>query len=601
MDSPPRLAIEMNFTTSKSPQKKALPKKAAMTRSIQSASVIPLPETLTRGLHALARRQLVAGLGEGTAICVSLFFLLIIGQALADWCLNLSVAVRAIFLALDVAVLGRAGYLHLYHPWRKRLGLAGAALLAQKIFPDFRGALIAAVQLANPSGGSTQGARELVDRTIASAAQRLPEKDFRKAIPFRKMWNWTLLALALMGITIGVAWWTWPASRILMQRLVLSSLPLPTNTIVVAVTKDLVVAIGSDVEIAARAQGVVPRKGRLLLMHAGGETENVVLTVDSTLSGRFSFSLKNVQRPLRYQFILNDGTGAVYWVKPSPAPALAKLECQQVWPEYTGLPAQIRDTTDLSLLIGSTLRVQATSTLPLKNAELRVEGGADVEMKVTGMDRKTVVGELPISSASLTGFSIALTGADGAVSIQDSLYRVEAVPDQPPVLTFPQQNEETQTITLSSKPVLEFSVSDDYGLKSLALCYRVEAPFVPGQKSVEDVVNRHEISLQEIGFEPGRNIAVHYRWAIADEKPAWREGWKIEYWLEATDNNTLTGPSVVRSPISKWSIISIEDKRSELAERLKQDAQTLKELSTRQENANKKVGDLLESKSHSNP
>jgi len=557
-------------------------------------AVLPLPQEITGKLAALARRHLVLNLGEGGALWLRVCAALLLGQALADWWLNLPFGVRVIFLLLDIGILCWLAWRGLYQPWKKRIHLPGAALLAQKTFPELRGALIASVQLADARTSSTQGSLALVKSLIRQTGQMVRPLDFRKAAPARKFWRAVGLSAIPAVVALALAAWSWPASGVLLARIFLFPVPLPTKTTVVALTKDLSVPAGSDVELSARAAGVVPLQGRVTVTYSGGQVQDVPVGLRSDAADVFSLTLKNVQRGFRYQFVLNDGRGESFNVRPMDAPAITSLECKQTWPAYTGLAELIREPANLSLLAGSKLRVRVSATLPMKRAVLHLAGlNAGGEMKITSPDRRTAEGEIAIVPG-LTGFSIALTSEENVQSIKDTVYRIDVLPDEAPGLTLLKPREESGSVTLSSKAPIALEVTEDYGLKSLALCYRIEAPPVPGAQSTAPSaeVRRREFSLKD--FQPGSVFLLSDLWDFSAEQPRWQEGWKIIYWFEAMDNNTASELSVTRTSEREWIIVSPEAKRTELAERLRQDAQALKELSTRQEGASKEVGNILE-------
>lgn len=564
-------------------------------------TAVPLPSDFRKKLRALARRHLFLNLGEGSAVWLRLCSALLLAQALADWWLGLPLGVRIVFLLMDLFLLGWLGWRGLYLPWKRRLDLAGAALLAQKSYPELRGALIASVQLADARTASTSGSPALVQALIQETAKAVRMLNFRQAASSRKFWHECGLCAFPTVLALTLAVWSWPASGALLGRIILLPLVLPTKTIVKSLTKDMSVPIGSDVVLSAQAIGVVPRQGRITLTYPGGRTQDVTVIPEGDVTDVFSTTLKNVQRGIRYQFSLNDGKGESHSVRPLEAPAIVSLECRQIWPAYTGLGEQKRDPANLTLLVGSVLKVRVSSSLPLKQARLHLEGlNLEVDMKPVSPDRKMAEGEIPIVSG-LTGLSIPLTSDEYISSIKDSVYSIDVVPDKAPVVTLLKPGDESGSVTPFTKAQIECELSEDFGLASISLCYRIEAPPVPGLQdpTPSSDVRRREIPLKE--FEPGHTQRIKDVWNLSAESPHWKEGWKVFFWIEAVDNNSATGPSLARTAERQWTILSPEAKRAELAGRLEQDADVLKQISARQEGASKSVGHLLETKSRSQP
>ena len=79
--------------------------------------------------------------------------------------------------------------------------------------------------------------------------------------------------------------------------------------------------------------------------------------------------------------------------------------------------------------------------------------------------------------------------------------------------------------------------------------------------------------------------------------PAPAENDTIDFWLEARDANDVTGPGTAVMP-EHWQarIVSEEEKRADLANRLNDTLQTLDALRQSQEDLAQKLGDLIHEK-----
>ncbi len=87
-----------------------------------------------------------------------------------------------------------------------------------------------------------------------------------------------------------------------------------------------------------------------------------------------------------------------------------------------------------------------------------------------------------------------------------------------------------------------------------------------------------------------------YALDIAVQNPAWREGDTVNYWIEATDNNTATGPGISTTEHQQFGIISPEAKQAEILDRLKQNAAEIDTLSDTQQKINQDVGEAIPAK-----
>ena len=552
-----------------------------------SPPAVALPAPLRRRLHGLRTRHLAVLWTEGFAriVCAALLFASL--QMVADWLLDLPRAVRAILLLADLGLIGWLAFRGLVIPWRQRLTTATAALRAEKAVPALRGCLISAVQLSHNGAGDTPFSPALVADVVARAAAASAQLIPSRILPAARAWKLAGLAVLVTAVVIATALWQSDRSGALVRRLLLSGEPLPTLTKVVAITENLRPSIGSDIELIAQATGRIPRSGWVQVVHDGGKKENLPVTADPSAPAVFKVTIPNVRRGLDYRFTLGDGRGVEFSVKPLPAPALASLAADEILPAYTGLGTLPRTPASLSLLAGSRLRLRVTSTLPLRSATLKPHGAGD-PIVLTLANPTTASGELPIPATGLDGFSIALVSTDGAPSVDDTLYRIQIVQDQPPVVTLLHPISEHDTITLRATPVIEFEVADDYALTRLELCYQVTTP---SENEAEAVSATMRIPFPLTAGVSSRRLT--HPWALSSLAPPPAIGATVTYWIEAADNNTATGPGVTESRRQQFSIVSIETKRAELLERIGHTGESLKTLSDKQRKLSEEIDGLV--------
>ncbi len=81
----------------------------------------------------------------------------------------------------------------------------------------------------------------------------------------------------------------------------------------------------------------------------------------------------------------------------------------------------------------------------------------------------------------------------------------------------------------------------------------------------------------------------------------WKEGNTFYYWIEAVDNNNVTGPGVTHTAEREWSVVSLKTKRDELTETLRKSADSIENLSRSQEELRSRVGNLLKQNDPKSP
>jgi hypothetical protein len=83
---------------------------------------------------------------------------------------------------------------------------------------------------------------------------------------------------------------------------------------------------------------------------------------------------------------------------------------------------------------------------------------------------------------------------------------------------------------------------------------------------------------------------------VSAQSPAWQEGYTVNYWIEAADNNKATGPGITKTEHKQFGVVSIETKQAEILERLQQNAAEINTLSDTQQKINNDVGETIPQK-----
>jgi hypothetical protein len=568
--------------------------RAAKAAPVKIEAPIPLPTDLKNRLNGLRTRYRMVAVGTGLCMMLGAISLLLLAQAVSDWWFELPWLARAGFLFVDLIVLGIIYRTQLDHALRHRLGMSQAALLAEKKWPQLKQSVLAAVELTEGRPFSTRGSRQLVDIVLQQARARTTNLNFKDVVPTRGLRNWVIAGVVALLAAGATAFLTWPASLVLLERVFLMNVPLPTKTIVIAITRDLIVPIGTDVEISAKAQGIIPTHGRVTITYAEGAPQEFPVTVLPDKPAVFSLTIHNVQTPFRYSFHLNDGHGPDFTVTAKVPPSLSNLECKQYYPDYTGIPPRKLAPTQLSLLAGSRLIVTADCIDPLKSAKVILQGlnqTINVTLDAAGTH---VEADIPIPASNLTGFSIHLVDQAGVSSANDTVYPIVLAPDNPPTVKILEPTTDKETITLRAKPGIVFDASDDYGLARLTIKYQISQPTVAGQVSAGPPAEVESIPVTVKKAGEGQDYVVILD--VGAQKPAWQEGEKVNYWIEAVDNNTATGPGIASTDHKEFDIISIEAKREEIIERIKKNASDIDSISGTQIKINTDVDSAIPQK-----
>jgi hypothetical protein len=555
---------------------------------------IPLPTDLKWRLNGVRARYRSVGISTGLVMMLGAISLLLLVQAVSDWWFDLPWFARAGFLLADLAILVTIYRRHLDGPLRKGLTLRETALRVEKKWPQLQQSVIAAVELTEGRPYSTRGSRQLVDLVLQQARARTTKLKFSEVISARALSRWGLLSGLAVLAAGGLAAFAWPASVALLERIILLNVPLPTKTIVVPVTRDLIVPVGSDVDLTALAKGIIPTHGRVTVTYDQGPPQEFPVNALPDTPDTFTLSMHNVQTAFKYSFYLNDGHSAEFTVTAKPPPAVSNLACEQTFPGYTTLPSRKLAPTELSLLAGSQLKVEADCTDPLKSATVIMQGINKTVEATLSNGGTHLEATLSIPAKDLTGFSIHLVDQADVNSANETVYPIVLIPDNPPTVKIIEPADDQETITLRAKPVIAFDATDDYGITKLAIFYQLIPPMVAGETDNRPPADPQQIPITVKG--PNEGHQYEYLLDVSKQVPAWQEGYTVNYWIEATDNNTVTGPGVTKTDHKQFGIISLEAKQAEILDRLKQNAAEIDSLSGTQQKINNDVQEAIPQK-----
>jgi hypothetical protein len=554
----------------------------------------PVPPRLAQKLENLGRKFRRVRQGERLAQYVSTAVMLLTAQMFLDWMVDLSFLVRAVILAADIWLLTHFVRRQLLPLFLRPPNLEACALMVEKHWPRLRGQAIAAVQFGQPR--FTADSAELVHTLQQQAEARTATLDFGEIVPTRTLVRRGGIAAALLAIWIALLVLFAPGSLALLERVFLLPAKVPRKTEVICLSGNKIIPAGDSVLLEAEARGIVPSHGRVTLVDDSGRIQEITLDPEPDHRDRFSLKIDSVEQSLTYTITLNDGTSDTYEVKAVPRPNVTSIDCEQIYPAYTGLGSVKRTVGNLALLAGSQLKIHAVTNSKIVAASLKLAGlDKTLPLTIGGANGTELTGEIDIPATALTGFSIELTNQAGITSGDETQYRIDLIPDHPPTiqLTYPERLQELET--LKAKPTIAFAASDDYGLAKVFLCYRIvpdqDAPTDPA--AATQAVKKIEMDL---GTGHPLNMKNRYEWDLSAIQPPVTEETTLEYWMEAEDANNDTGPGVTDSEHHTIKIVSGIEKKAEVMNRLMDSLSTITDISQNQEKINRDLGNVIQGK-----
>ena len=542
---------------------------------------------LASQLDALRRRHVGVLALTGLAILLVVSVELLALALFVDWWLELPWAVRLGSLIAQAALATYVLLTMVIAPLIRQPNEDELALMVERARPEFRSRLIAAVQLGRSGAAAPNTSQGLVDALVQETEAMAGATDFRRVVPNDRLRMFGVMAfVVLFMITAGLVGGR-ETCGVLLRRWMLSSEPVPRKTRIVVPEGDRLVGIGDNVRLEAFVQGIVPRHGKVEVKYRSRRAQDFSLEQNRDSRIQFGRTLKNVQDGFTYQFTLGDGVSQVFNVQAVPRPTVASMECVQEFPAYTGLKSVTRSLGDLSLLAGSTLVLKVSATKELRFAEARLVGvESNVALRLDAANRRALSGQFQVAAKGLTGFQVLMIDRDGMESRDSAVYRVDVLPDKLPVVrvTYPDRKEEL--LTPQAAMLIAFEATDDFQIAKVRLKYKVASEGGGIESAVElDLENARAAKLKR-----------RYEWKISDVLPGLPEGSVVEYWLEAEDNNNVTGPGLGSSDRQLIKIVSEAEKRADLLNRASDYLGSISDVVNDQEKLNRNLGVIIRAK-----
>ncbi|MGH7500206.1 MAG: DUF4175 family protein [Longimicrobiales bacterium] len=230
-------------------------------------------------------------------------------------------------------------------------------------------------------------------------------------------------------------------------------------------------------------------------------------------SNAFELMLFGIDRNTEYFVESNGIRSAVYTITVADIPYVSSLRLEYHYPAYTGLePRTVENGGDIAALPGTTVKVFATTTLPVASGQLVVEGREPAAMTVTS--NSELAGDVHVSKDGF--YHIELPGPDGKNVTGSPQYTIEVLDDMPPTVSFTKPGSDTRATPIE-EVFIEAKAEDDYGISKLDLVYSVNGgeektiPLMDSRGTLPEVVAGHTFFLEELSLQPGDLISYYAR------------------------------------------------------------------------------------------
>lgn len=241
--------------------------------------------------------------------------------------------------------------------------------------------------------------------------------------------------------------------------------------------------------------------------------------------------------------------GAVQW---SDVPLVGDLRVTYRYPAYTGKAPHVVEGGDGTLrgVLGTEVELRGTVFSAVRSVYLRVQHAAGTEQLAMTLDGRSVAAKLTLLRDG--DYRFGLITDDGTAVEERALHPMRVVPDAYPTVRLDHPTEDIELRDNQDISVL-WQAGDDFGVREVAL---VVEPV--GQKDPVRIV-----------LEPSSDSATRregrYLWQVgALNLP---QGTEASFYLEAVDNDTVSGPKRATSARLRLTLFSARKNHERLLER----------------------------------
>ena len=543
----------------------------------QSAGMDPL----SAKLGALRSRLRSLAVLSGLAWTFSITLLLMLLACAADWWFQLEPAALRLAAGCGIAAVGVVCLLRLIvRPLRRGCSDVALALEIEKLQPEWRNALASAVQFSAEDCPPEVGAAALQRALIARLQPRMVRLDPASLLNTRHLLTPAILAVLACLLTAAVIASDQERASLALQRLVQpgSAPAWPRQHTLVLLDEQgeelqadgtgRLAPAGEPLRVyVADLEGRLPDQVRLHVRDQQGrvQTEPLRRTAPpARVAGDEAF-VAVVPQLDEAVFIRASGgdDDRMPWHAVSfvPRPAVERLQVELTPPAYTGLPVESSSAEGpIEGVIGTRVRLELTSNMPLSQARFRRDGHPPYEVRLEAGSRRGNV-EFEIASAGRFACWFELVDGNGLVSRDALRIEVRGIADGEPTVAINQPASDLTVTPQARLPVIVHA-RDDLRLTEVRLALsnppgsagELSYPFLLPEGPLTEAVLKTELSIADMGLTPGRIVQMR---------------------AEAGDAFDLGPPHVGRSLPRVLTVVSPAEKLQELQGRQTGIAQSL--------------------------
>ena len=472
----------------------------------------------------------------GLAIVAVFFVGLLLAEALVDLFLPLPSIIRILLLVGIIGFVGCLCFKHIIKRYFASITLHDIALKVEECHPELEDRLVSAIQFGDQQIDDPMQAH-MVHRLVTDAVDESKSIDF-KATVNKSQRNKRVAAAFLAFLVCSLTVVTFPnQTETALQRIFVpwkKTDPILTTKLAVKPGKARILR-GQSLPIEVKITGKNADQATIIYTKLDPNQTDVLIEKKIKMvpfenqKNHFGYEIFNVDHEVKYYITANEKVSEHFTVKVFDVPKIKDIEISYRFPAYTKMKPMIqRGNGDIRAIVGTEATIRVRPNKPIQTATLHI---GDDEQQPMQIDELITYQVKILKSAKYKVDLLCIDGFENQMPIE---YEINAIPDKKPEVVIKDPNRDIKATKLEEVSVTVEAV-DDFGLAKLVLTY-----------SVGSNANQ-QLPIETSLTETDKNISRSYTFYL--EETDIEPGDVISYFAEATDNNTLTGPSKGTSQI----------------------------------------------------
>ena len=531
-------------------------------------------------------------------------------------------------LVIGLALLASSGAMlwrQLISPLRQPLGTTFLASRIERRFPGLHSRVVSAVEFLQHKLDAKSGSPELQRAVVGQALLDLEKIEPGDIVETKAVHRVTIAGSILLAFVATVVVLHPLEAATSVQRLMFpfADVPWPRqfelrlvrldlSPMIPAPDQPLLIARGDTLELY-----VINKRGRLpervwFEHRLGNAAESTREALRQTTirddKGRTHeaavISWVAARGPLEFRATGGDDeTMPFVRVEVVQPPTLEELQVRITPPPYSGRSVEMLPpgVGHVQGLLGTKIEVAGRADKPLQSANLRIGDKATVPLSIASEDGQSFAATFAITEPGVTAYWFELTDAAGFTDREAPRYELRGLADLVPEVVIESPVGDIQ-LTPDAELLVKVLAKDDLGLREVRLAYQLNEDAAPtsiplvmiagGAPATASSRAEAENSKTVAGAPPATTtLTPEYVWKLAELEL--QPGSRIVFRAEATDDYDLTPQGHVgRSTPRTILIVSKEDKQKELAGRVGELLEDLREAAALQQRARQQTNEL---------